>query len=261
MNGSSPTFPARLSSWPFAISRNARPTNAFADIFGPRAVLVAGVSTNGGRTSTTLMPTPANADAAQWRRSEAPPCSPIRSARAWPEAAKPGADHDDQGIATRAQQWQQSPGQENGARQIDRDFIDNPSVAHLFVQQVDVLHDPGVVNQDIEPAMAILDRRRQGQHLLRNRDVASDSLDGGVLILEIPERGLVASTRDHWAPSVARRSTNARPIPELPPVTATTRSRQSRRSEYVETIDRHPAHTVRESPSTRKAIEADDGGP
>ena len=60
MNGSSPTFPARLSSWPFPISRNARPTNAFADIFGPRAVLVAGVSTNGGRTSTTLMPTPAN---------------------------------------------------------------------------------------------------------------------------------------------------------------------------------------------------------
>ena len=45
--------------------------------------------------------------------------------------------------------------------------------------------------------MAILDRRRKRKEVLPNCDVAAETLDCGVFILEIPEGGLVASTRDH----------------------------------------------------------------
>ena len=59
-NGSSPTIPGSISSRPRPISRNTRSTSTSGDIFGCRTERVAGVSTSGGITSTTRMPTPRN---------------------------------------------------------------------------------------------------------------------------------------------------------------------------------------------------------
>jgi hypothetical protein len=60
-----------------------------------------------------------------------------------------------------------------------------------------VLHDAGVVYQDIQSAMAILDARREGEHLLSNSDIAAKSLDCGIFLPKSLESGLVAPTSNH----------------------------------------------------------------
>ena len=71
--------------------------------------------------------------------------------------------------------------------------------------------------------MAVLDRRRKRKHVLPNRDVAAESLDGGVFILEIPERGLVASARDHLG-AIGREA-----FDECPPYSGVASGHQRRR--------------------------------
>ena len=73
-----------------------------------------------------------------------------------------------------------------------------------------MLHDPGIVYQYIKLAIAILDALRERKHILTNGDVAAQSHDPGILILELLERDLVTPTNDHCgAPS--RESFDKRP--------------------------------------------------
>ena len=79
--GSRRTLPGIISSLPCEMSRMTWSTSAAGDIFALLTVRVAGVSTSGGSTSTTRMPTPRNC-----RRSasvkERRPGSRSRSVRA-----------------------------------------------------------------------------------------------------------------------------------------------------------------------------------
>jgi hypothetical protein len=72
--------------------------------------------------------------------------------------------------------------------------VGNSIVAYRLVQKVDLLHDPRVVYQDIQSAMAILDGRREREYILSNSYIAAESLDYGIFALESPESRLVTPT-------------------------------------------------------------------
>jgi hypothetical protein len=55
----------------------------------------------------------------------------------------------------------------------------------------------GVVYQYIKPAVAILDGFHKRRHIIASGDVAAQSLDRWISVLELLERAVVSSTCDH----------------------------------------------------------------
>ena len=89
------------------------------------------------------------------------------------------------------------PRQHDRAGQVHPDLIGDRVVVDRIVQQIDPLHDPGIVDQHIQAAVALPDRRGKGQHVVADRYVATDGLDAGVAVLQLPQCHLAAPARDH----------------------------------------------------------------
>ena len=65
------------------------------------------------------------------------------------------------------------------------------------IQQVDLLHDPGIVYQYIDPSVAVLNSLLKRQHIRAYRYVAADRLDSRIPCLEFTERHFIPRACDH----------------------------------------------------------------
>ena len=129
--------------------------------------------------------------------SEARLWSRNRSERGSLEAAVPRSDHNDQRSGTDTQEWQECSRQQDRTGQIYRDLLCDAFVTDSPVQEIQLFHNAGIVDQHIDPAVSAPNRLFKRKHVHACGNVAAENLNRRVLRLEFVKCRFIARAGDH----------------------------------------------------------------